>query len=164
MLSSNTNRILFFALFVIPLLVVTYYELFVATDRYQSVSSLIITQEKSGATTFDVSFLGLPSSADDKDARVIEEYILSRDMLRYLEEKHHLRDHYSASRVDWLARLSNTASFEEFHEYMANWLIVGYDTESKIIHIELQSFDENYSKALTDSILAKSQEFIDTLN
>lgn len=164
MFSSHANRILFFVLFLIPLLIVAYYELFIATDRYQSQSALIITQEKTGTTTFDVSFLGLPSSADDKDARVIEEYILSRDMLRFLEEKHHLRDHYSASRVDWLARLSNTASFEEFHEYMADYLVITYDVESKIIHIDLQSFDENYSKSVLDSILAKSQEFIDTLN
>jgi capsular polysaccharide transport system permease protein len=164
MLKLNTNRVLFLALFVLPLLIVAYYELAIATDRYQSEASIIISEEKSGTTTFDVSFLGLPSSADDKDALAIVEYILSRDMLHYLEENHHVRDHYSSSKVDWLARLSNTASFEEFHDYMENWLLVSYDSTSKMIRLELQSFDENYSKALMDSILAKSQEFIDNLN
>jgi capsular polysaccharide transport system permease protein len=164
MFNLNSNRILFLVLFVVPLLIVTYYELVIATDRYQSEASIIISQEQSGTTTFDVSFLGLPSSADDKDALAIIEYIMSRDMLHYLDEKHHVRDHYSASRVDWLARLSNTASFEQFHDYMESWLIVAYDTTAKIIRLQLQTFDENYSKALMDSILAKSQEFIDNLN
>ena len=163
-MSHYANRILFFIVFVLPLIVIAYYEVAVATDRYQSEAALIISQEKAGTTTFDVSFLGLPSSADDKDARVVEEFIMSRDMLHFLDDKHHLREHYSASRVDWLARLSNTASFEDFHQYMAGYIILTYDTESKIIHIQLQSFDANYSKALTDSIVARSQLFIDSLN
>src|SRR4029079_4001649 len=101
-MSRYANRILFFIVFVLPLIVIAYYEVAIATDRYQSEASLIISQEKAGTTTFDVSFLGLPSSADDKDARVVEEFIMSRDMLHFLDDKHHLREHYSASRVDWL--------------------------------------------------------------
>jgi capsular polysaccharide transport system permease protein len=164
MFRYRANRVLFIVLFVIPLLMVSYYELFVAGDRYQSEASLILTQEQSGTATFDVSFLGLPSSAEDKDALVIQEYVMSRDMLHFLDEKHHVRDHYSGANVDWLARLSNTASFEDFHEYMVDYIYVTYDTTAKIIRIQLQTFDENYSKALLDSIVAKSQEFIDTLN
>jgi len=164
MFNFTANRVLFLILFVIPLLVITFYELAIASDRYQSETSILISQENSGSTTFDVSFLGLPSSADDKDALAIVEFIMSRDMLHHLDEKLHLRDHYSASRVDWWARLSNTASFEQFHEYMAGWLIVAYDTTSKLIRLQLQTFDENYSKAVLDAILVKSQEFIDNLN
>ncbi len=164
MFNFTANRVLFLILFLIPLLVITFYELAIASDRYQSETSILISQENSGSTTFDVSFLGLPSSADDKDALAIVEFIMSRDMLHHLDEKLHLRDHYSASRVDWWARLSNTASFEQFHEYMAGWLIVAYDTTSKLIRLQLQTFDENYSKAVLDAILVKSQEFIDNLN
>jgi capsular polysaccharide transport system permease protein len=164
MFSLTSNRILFVVLFIIPLILVVYYEVAIASDRYQSEASLLISQENSGTTTFDVAFLGLPSSADDKDALSVIEFIMSRDMMHYLDEKHHLRDHYSSSKVDWWARLSNTASFEQFHDYMASWLIVTYDATSKIIRMDIQTFDENYSKAILDSILAKSQEFIDTLN
>ena len=163
-MSRYANRILFFIVFVLPLIVIAYYEVAIATDRYQSEAALIISQEKAGTTTFDVSFLGLPSSADDKDARVVEEFIMSRDMLHFLDDKHHLREHYSASRVDWLARLSNTASFEDFHQYMAGCMILSYDTKSKIIHFQLQSFDANYSKALLEFVRGTSQLFIDSLN
>jgi capsular polysaccharide transport system permease protein len=164
MFKFTANRILFVILFIVPLVIVVFYEMVIASDRYQSEASIIISQENTGATTFDVSFLNLPSSADDKDALSVIEFIMSRDMLHYLDEKHHLRDHYSSSRVDWLVRLSNTASFEDFHDYITNWLVVTYDTTSKIIRLQLQTFDENYSKAVLDSILAKSQEFIDNLN
>src|SRR5437588_4301253 len=164
MTNFSPNRILFLVVFVIPFIIVTYYELAIASDRYQSEASLVINQENSGTTTFDVSFLGLPSSADDKDALSVIEFIQSRDMLHYLDEKLHLRDHYSSSRIDWLNRFSNTGSFEEFHNYMTNWLVVYYDTASKIIHVQLQTLNPNYSKAVVDAILTKSQEFIDHLN
>lgn len=164
MIKSLTTRVLFVLVFLFPLAIVGYFQLFVATDRFQSEAALIITEERSGATTFDVSFLGLPASGDDKDAKVIQEFINSRDMLRYLDAKLQVRAHYSSSTVDWFYRLPNTASFEEFHEYMAGYLIVTYDTESKILHVTVQAFDENYAKALLDSVIARSQEFIDKLN
>jgi capsular polysaccharide transport system permease protein len=164
MFKVTANRILFLVLFLIPLLVITFYELALASNRYLSETSILISQESSGSTTFDVSFLGLPSSADDKDALAMVEFITSRDMLYYLDDKLHLRDHYSASRVDWWARLSNTASFEQFHDYMAGWLTVSYDTTAKLIRLQLQTFDQDYSKAVLEAILAKSQEFIDHLN
>lgn len=164
MIKSLTTRVLFLLVFVLPLAALAYFQLFIATDRFQSEALLIITEERSGSTTFDVSFLGLPASGDDKDAKVIQEFISSRDMLRYLDEKLQVRSHYSSASVDWYYRLPNTASFEEFHEYMAGYLEVLYDTESKILHVTVQAFDENYAKALLDAVIARSQEFIDKLN
>jgi len=164
MIHSFSTRFLFLIVFVIPLLALTYFQLFIATDRFQSETSIIITKENSSVATFDVSFLGLPSSADDKDAKVISEFITSRDMLKYLDEKLQIRSHYSASRVDWYYRLPNTASFEDFYSYMQNYVAVSYDGEAKILHVSVQAFDENFAKAVLDAIIARSQEFIDKLN
>jgi len=61
MFKVTANRILFLVLFLIPLLVITFYELAIASNRYLSETSILISQENSGSTTFDVSFLGLPS-------------------------------------------------------------------------------------------------------
>jgi capsular polysaccharide transport system permease protein len=47
---------------------------------------------------------------------------------------------------------------------MAGWLTVSYDTTAKLIRLQLQTFDQDYSKAVLEAILAKSQEFIDHLN
>ncbi|CAN5270619.1 capsule polysaccharide export protein CtrB [soil metagenome] len=164
MIKSISTRIIFLAIFVIPLAVISYYQLFVATDRFESEASVIISVESAGTTTLDVSFLGLPSSGDDKDAKVIAEFVSSRDMLKFLDEKLQLRAHYSAPTVDWFYRLPNTASFEEFHDYMAGYLTVIYDADSKILHVSVQAFDENFAKAILDNVIARSQELIDKLN
>ena len=55
MFKSIANRVLFTILFAVPLLVVIYYELAIASDRYQSEASLIISEENSGQTTFDLA-------------------------------------------------------------------------------------------------------------
>ena len=158
------RRVMFAALFMLLIIFVALYEYAFVSDRYQSEVLLILNQEQSGITTFNLSFLGLPATGEDKDALSVVEFIMSRDMLHYLDDKLHLRDHYSSSRIDWLTRFSNTATFEDFYNYMTNWLIVTYDPTSKFIHLQLQSFDANYSKAVIDAIIAKSQQFIDTLN
>jgi capsular polysaccharide transport system permease protein len=164
MFRSLASRVLFVILFLIPFALFIFYELAIVSDRYQSETSIIIGQERSGSTTFNIAFLGLPASADDRDADSVVEFMQSRDLLQYLDDKFRVRDHYSSKRVDWWNRLRSAASFEELHAYMPNWYAVSYDTTSKIIRVQLQTFNENYSRTLLEAILAKSQEFVDRLN
>src|SRR3954447_17165064 len=160
MFGSLASRILFVILFLVPFALFVFYEMTIVSDRYRSETSIIIGQEKSGTTSFNIAFLGLPASGDDEDAASVIEFMQSRDLLQYLDEKYRMRDHYSSKRVDWFNRLRSAASFEDLYSYMPNWYVVTYDTTAKIIRVELQTFNENYSRTLLEAILAKSQEFV----
>src|SRR5690348_4024974 len=105
MFRSLASRVLFVILFLIPFALFIFYELAIVSDRYQSETSIIIGQERSGSTTFNIAFLGLPASADDRDADSVVEFMQSRDLLQYLDDKFRVRDHYSSKRVDWWNRL-----------------------------------------------------------
>ena len=161
---SRSNIILFLLLFILPLLAVIIYEVRFATDRYHSDASLIITEEHGASPSIDLSVIGLPAPGGSKDALVVLEFILSLDMLQYLDQKVDLRQHYSASNIDWLTRLPASASLEDFHDYMAGYLTAAYDTDSQLIRIQVQAFNREYSNKLVNLILARSQEFIDKLN
>jgi len=164
MIRSLASRVLFVALFIVPFAAFLVFELAVISDRYESEASIIIGQEQSGNTSFNISFLGLPTAGNNTDAQAIVEFIGSRDMLRHLDDTYHLRAHYSSKRVDWWDRLAPTASFEELYLYMPNWLTVAYDTTAKIIRVQFQAFDENYSRMVLDAIISRSQVFVDGMN
>lgn len=161
---ASLNTILFIAVFVLPLAVVSIYMAFVASDRFESTSSIIITEEKTAGPDLDLTLLGITGNSSDKDALVLKEFIESRSMLAFLDKATALRSHFSASTSDWITRLSENASFEEFHEYYLEFLRVDYDLESKVIKFSFQSFDRQYSQDVVNAVLARSQQFIDRLN
>jgi capsular polysaccharide transport system permease protein len=161
---NRAALVLFFLIFVLPLAAVAVYEVAYATDRYESSSSIVITEEQGTATGVDLSILGLPAPSSSKDALVTLEFINSLDMLKYLDAKFKLRAHFSAPDIDWWAQLPAGASQEDFHDYLPRYLQVAYDTDSQIISIHFQGFDREYAKSVVDAVVARSQEFIDKLN
>ena len=161
---SLARTILFVLTFILPLAAVAAYEVFLATDRYHSDSSIIITQEQSQAPSLDLSVLGLPSTSTGRDALVVQEFILSIDMLKYLDTALKLREHYSQASIDRLSRLAPDASAEDFHDYLLGYLTVEFDTEAQIIRLHVEAFDRDFAQSVLNAILARSQEFIDKLN
>lgn len=160
----GSRSILFFLLFLIPLAAVVVYELRYATDRYHSNSMVLVTEDQSTTQALDLSTLGLPMVASNKDALTLVEFIGSLDMMLFLDEKLQLRQHYSNAGVDWYSRFDNALPTEEFHEYLANYVWAEYDLESQLISIHAQSFDRQFSQDVVKLILERSQLFVDKLN
>jgi capsular polysaccharide transport system permease protein len=161
---SRFNIVLFAIIFIAPLLALTVYELRYATDRYNSDASIVITEGQSSSPTLDLSAIGLSPSGSGKDALVLLQFILSEDMLKYLDDQMKLREHYSDPQVDWWSRLPASASLEDFHDYISNYIVADYAQDSQIIHIHVESFNREYSQRLVELILSRSQEFVDKLN
>lgn len=160
----RSNSILFLAVFVLPLLVYSVYLIFIASERYESLASATITEEKAAATSVDLSLLGITSAAADKDSLILKEFIESKDMLVFLDERLRIKEHVSQPTIDFYSRLSPDATIEEFHEYYL-WLVnVDYDLTSKLIRFSVQGFDEDFANALLNLIVERSQQFIDRIN
>ena len=160
----RTNYILFLAAFMLPLIVLSAYLLFLASNRYESLASATITEEKPSASSIDLSVIGITSTVSDKDSLILKAFIESRDMLLFLDERLRLREHVTQPSIDFYSRLDEDATIEDFHEYYL-WLIeVEYDTSSKLISFSVQAFDEEFAHSLLQLIVEQSQQFIDRLN
>ena len=164
MFRPTAHRVLFLVTFVIPLALLVGYELLLATDRYESTASAIITQERPSGTTFDLSLIGITNSASDRDAFVLKEFMESVDMLKYLDAKLELRKHFTNPDADFISRLAADAPLEDFHEYFLSHVSVEFDTEQQIIRYAVQTFERNLSRMVLQAIVERSQEFIDRLN
>jgi capsular polysaccharide transport system permease protein len=158
------RSVLFFLFFLLPLALFSYYELRVATDRFHSDSSISITQDSNTAPTLDLSMIGLPSAANDKDALTLVTFANSLDMLQYLEGKLQLRAHYSDPKIDWYSRLPAEASLEDFHKYMSHYIVVEYDETSNLVNLHVQSFSREFAQKILLAVLERSQAFVDHLN
>jgi capsular polysaccharide transport system permease protein len=160
----RSNSILFLGTFVLPLLAFTAYLVFFATDRYESLASATITEEKNATTSLDLSMLGITSSAADKDSLILKEFIESKDMLKFLDDRLRIREHVTQPSIDFYSRLDPDATMEEFHSYYLWMINVEYDPLSKLIRFGVQGFDENFANSLLRLIVERSQQFIDRIN
>lgn len=160
----GVRTVLFVLIFLLPLAAVTVYQLKYATDRYHSESKILITQDANTTQTLDLSVIGLPMVASSKDALTLVTFIESLDMAQHLEAKLKLREHYSNPEIDWLSRFDQTQSEEEFLEYLASYLTVSYDIESQLVTVHVQAFQREFAQQMVNSILERSQEFVDKLN
>jgi capsular polysaccharide transport system permease protein len=160
----RSNSILFLLAFVLPLAAFAAYLFFFASERYESLASATITEEKSTSQSIDLSMLGVTNSAADKDSLILKEFIESKDMMIFLDQRLRIREHVTKPSIDFYSRLSPDATIEEFHEYY-QWLVtVEYDSLSKLIRFSVQGFDAEFPHAVLNLIVERSQQFIDRIN
>lgn len=151
---------------VIPTLLFAFYQVFLATERYESQAQVIV-QQPDGMATMDASMAVLTglgvSNTGVSDTELVKAYILSNDMLNYLDETLNLRAHYSLSQADFFSRLSEDAKQEEFLEYYQSRLKVYVDSNSSIVHVYSQAFKPEFAHKLTQTIVDRAEWYINSI-
>lgn len=144
------------------LLAVIYYTA-IASDRFVSEAKVIIRQADPMKSVPDISILGLASS-NNTDIQVVQQYILSLEMLKALDLRLQLKKHYQSSSADWLSRLSSDATQEDFLDYYTNHLTLSLDSTSGVLTIRAQAFTPAFAKQILDAIVEISEKKINGLS
>ncbi len=157
----NKNKSLF-ALVLLPLVLAIFYFGVLATDRYVSEAKLSIKQAGSsgvGTGIMAIDALMGSSSGSREDNLHLREYILSLDMLKWLDQTIALRANYEKG-GDFFSTLSPGASQEEFLGYYRNHVEVIFDDATAILSIRTQAFDSAYALRMNKAILEQAEIFI----
>ena len=144
------------------LLAVVYYTA-IASDRFVSEAKVIIRQADPMKSVPDISILGLASS-NNTDIQVVQQYILSLEMLKALDRRLQLKQHYQSSSADWFSRLSSDAAQEEFLDYYTHHISLSLDTTSGVLTIQAQAFTPEFAKQILDAIVEISEKKINSLS
>jgi len=144
------------------ILVVGYYSI-VASPRFATTTQFVVKEAGSNeAALMGIAALGTTSSAM-RDALIIKEYIESREMAVSLDKAIALKAHYQNNEWDALSGLSESATVEDYVEFYKNHIHIRHDELSDIVHIEVQAFTPEYSLLLGQTLLEKSEQFINAL-
>jgi capsular polysaccharide transport system permease protein len=145
-------------------LAAVYYGL-ICTPQYESVASFTIQSADSGmAPSLDFLMGSVPGGGSaGRDVRLVQEYILSRSMLRFLEEEHGFVEHYSQGGIDWISRLPPDAPMEDRFDYYEGVVRAEFETESGALALSVRAFDADKAKELTDAILAASEGMVNRM-
>ena len=152
----------FFSLVLLPLALTILYFGLMASDRYVSEAKLTIRQAGSsgvGTGIMAIDALIGSSTGSREDSLHLREYILSLDMLKWLDQSIALRASYEKD-GDFFSTLSKNASQEEFLAYYRKHLEVILDDTTGILSIRTQGFNSAYALRMNEAILAQAEIFI----
>jgi capsular polysaccharide transport system permease protein len=159
-LTLRTRFLLFVGL---PTLLALVYYAFLATDMYVSEARFSIRGAEGGSGPEWLALFGHAGGSTTTDAYVVEEYIQSQDMLTVLDQNLSLRAHYQNRAADFISRLENEATSEEFLDYFRRVVQVGYDSASSIFTLKTRAYSPKMARDLGQAILAQSEQLVNQL-
>lgn len=159
-----TTRNLAVVLIVLPMLVGGVYLSFFAADRYVSRTVLSVRDisgvPASQSTSSLSSLLGGGSSPAYSDLMYLRSYIQSMDMLKRLDARLKLREHYTSPSLDVVFRLPASASDEDFLAYFIARLEVAHDDIAGLLMFNVQAFDKDVARKIGLAMLEESERFM----
>jgi capsular polysaccharide transport system permease protein len=160
---------LFVGIVLVPTFLAVVYYALIASDVYISESRFLVRSPQRPTQTGILGQLlqntGFTSSQDD--AYAVRDFILSRDALKELDDKLHLRQAFSEARIDPFNRfpgLSFDHSFEEFYRYYGRHVAVDYDSASSITTLTVRAYSAQDAYHINGMLMDMSEQLVNTLN
>lgn len=156
---------LFICSVVLPLIFLMLYYFFIATEKYESISMVTIKYTGQPSTTFNIGIFSFVNPAVREDALYLKEYILSYDMLDYLDQKLKLKNLFQDKKIDFWQRLPADVSKEEFLKYYKKRIVkVIFDDTTGILTVKTYAFTPEDAKRINEAILEQCERFLNGIS
>jgi capsular polysaccharide transport system permease protein len=163
----NLNR-LFLVTVVIPTLLSIVYFGLIASDVYVSESRFVVRspeKQSGGALGLVLKSAGFASAGEEVYA--VQDYALSRDALRSLNEKNNIYNAFANANVDPINRfglMPFDPSFEGLFRYYKSMVKSEHDATSSITTLTVRAYSAKDAHDINARILALSEALVNKLN
>lgn len=140
----------------------------IASDVYISESRFVVrSQEHTSPSSLGSLLQGVGFSHSQDDSYSVQDFILSRDALKRLDEKLDLKKVFSVHSLDAFSRfpgLDWDDSFENFHRYYQKMADVQLDSASSISTLTTRAFTAEDAIRMNRQLLEMGEELVNQLN
>ncbi|MEM9223430.1 MAG: hypothetical protein AAGB11_13635 [Pseudomonadota bacterium] len=161
-------RMMFYIFVAAPTMVIILFYGFVASDQYATNSAFAVRGAASSSAAVDLgSLFSLGTGAVDTetaDSYILQEYILSREVVEILVAEANFLEIYSRPSADPYYRLNPELPIEELVKYWQIMCQVEFDDETGIINMVVRAFRPADAEQITRKVLEKSEELINELS
>src|SRR5436305_2634002 len=162
-------NIWFWAIVGLPTLVAGVYYFAIASDLYLSEAKFVVRSPKQVQTSGVGALLqstGLGRAAEDTSA--VQDFIMSRDAVRKLEQKNDLRAVFSRPEGDFLTRFPGILfwrkDFEALFSRYDHFVSVETDTGTGVTALRVKAYRPEDAHTLASTLLGYSEQLINDLN
>lgn len=137
----------------------------VASDLYVSEAHIVIQRtDLGGGESMDFATLLGGGGDSQVDQLLVQDHLLSVDMLKKLDTVLNLREHYSNSENDLLSRMwFRETEIEKFHAYYLTRISVDYDEYAGLLVIKSQGYDAKTAHLITESLVQEGEDFMNKI-
>ncbi len=154
------------AFILLPTLLVAWFMWFKASDLYQSQSTFQVQSSDIAAGAGTGGLLGAMMGGGGGviyDSVAVQEFILSRDVLRRLDTEYGWIAHYQNPELDWLHALDSEATFEDAYGHYGDMVSVSFDPTEGIMKMNLVAATPDDARRFSQAIISYAEEMVDTL-
>lgn len=138
----------------------------IASDRYVSESYIIVQRtDLPGGTSIDLGGVlagVVGGSANHQDQLILREFLKSVDMLKKLDSRLGLREHYGQSSWDMLSRLWRT-EMEWFHRYFKGRVNIYFDDRSGVLQVKAEAYDPVMAQRIVQILVEEGDLFMNEM-
>lgn len=136
-----------------------------ASDRYVSEATIIIQNTDQVTTpSFDIGAM-LGAGITTPDQLLLQEHLLSVDMLKKLDSVLDLRSHFSDSSHDIATRMwFKDASMEWFHRHYKARVEVIYDPYAGVLRISTQAYTPEMAQDITSMLVQEGERYMNEMS
>ncbi len=136
-LEKRFSRMVVRVSFLLLFLSTSGYFLLLKSELFESRTAVIVRDIGSSAPAggMELAILGMGSSSQLQDSKVVEEFLRSLDLFQVLDRQFSLVTHFKSDDLDLLERLSADATVEDNLAFYRKRLRIDYDETSGVLHI-----------------------------
>lgn len=163
----GVNRLLLLTV-VLPTGLAAFYYGVLASDVYTSESRFVVrSPERSIASPLGALFKGSGFSRSQDDSYTVQDFMLSRDALKKIDEQQGIGKAFASATVDRLSRfagLDGDNSFEALHLYYKKKIDIQLDSLSSISTLTVRAFTPEDAHRINEQLLQMSEALVNQLN
>jgi capsular polysaccharide transport system permease protein len=156
----------------LPTLLAAVYYAFFASDQYAASGHFVVRhRSENPAALSSLSILGLGTAATSStpDTMVVNDYMISMQMIKDLADHLDLRTIYDTPKADWLARLKpalgeDTVSDEQLLKYWQRMALVHFDSTTGLSTFEVRGFAAEDAKKIADQVFALGEALVNRIS
>ncbi len=164
-IDRNAFRYSYKSIILLFALVVCLYLGIIQADRYASTAKIVVSQLSNLETNnFNLSSIISGNTSKTEDSAIIVEYIKSKELMHFLDEKLDLRKVFSRQEADFLSKITSNANDDDLYNHYLDFLKVRVSSDSPIINIEMQGFIPEDAEEILSLIIKQSEQFINKIS
>ena len=153
------------AMVILPLAVTCWYLWTHAVDQYESHVGFAVRAEGQTATP-DLfgGLLGAPATSTSEDMYILNEYILSQEIVTLIDAKLDLRKRFSLPATDPVYAFDPDGTIEDLVSFWQRMVVVNYDSSSGLMDLTVYAFTPQDAQDISAAVLEESGKIINNLS
>lgn len=155
---------LFVIMVILPTAVYSWYLWARAADQYESDVGFASRTEDAASPFAFLGVLGGSSTSGANDMDILNQFIISQELVTRVDKKLDLRALFSKPKNDPLKSFDTSGTVEDLVDFWRRMVVVNYDTTTGLMNLQVFAFDPQDAQAIAQVVLDESTKIINDLS